>query len=120
MSQTGVYAAARIMETWSGYDWSNGLQLESVEDFTEISVQTRNSVYQITAIDGMAREIVVRGGRFFPEKTPARLAGSSLGGGLLKLGGIYVGFSLEIVSHDDTIITTHIRSIRVLPPLGSL
>ena len=39
--------------------------------------------------------------------------GSSLGGGFLKVGGIYVGFSLELVSSKDTIITTRIRSIVV-------
>ncbi len=58
---------------WVNHDWSDGLQLESVEDFTEIHVQTRNSLYEITAIDGFSREIVVRGGRFFPEKTRAQV-----------------------------------------------
>ena len=115
MSDTAIYPASRILDTWVNHDWKDGLQLESVEDFTEIHVQTRNSIYEITAIDGFSREIVVRGGRFFPEKTRAHLAGSSLGGGFLKLGGIYVGFSLEIVYSEDTIITTHVRSIRVYP-----
>ena len=116
MNETATYRASRILDTWVNHDWSDGLQLESVDDFTEIHVQTRNSIYEITAIDGFSREILVRGGRFFPERTPAHLAGSSLGGGFLKLGGIYVGFSLEIVSSEDTIITTHVRSIRVYPP----
>ena len=107
------YPGARILDTWVNHDWTDGLQLESVDDFTVIHVQTRNSLYEITAIDGFSREIVVRGGRFFPEKTRAHLAGSSLGGGFLKLGGIYVGFSLEIVSSEDTIITTRVRTIRV-------
>jgi len=109
------YPGSRVLDTWLNHDWSDGLQIESVDDFTEIHVQTRNSIYEITAIDAFAREIVVRGGRFFPEKTLAHLAGSSLGGGFLKLGGIYVGFSLEIVFSEDTIITTHVRSIRVYP-----
>ena len=116
MSDTTIYPAGRILDTWVKHNWSNGLQLEKVDDFTEIHVQTRNSLYQITAIDGFSREIVVRGGRFFPEKTRAHLAGSSLGGGFLKLGGIYVGFSLEIVYIEDTIITTRVRSIRVYSP----
>ncbi len=116
MSDTAIYPAARILDTWVNHTWKDGLQLESVDDFTDIHVQTRNSLYEITAIDGFSREIVVRGGRFFPEKTRAHLAGSSLGGGFLKLGGIYVGFSLEIVYSEDTIITTRIRSIRVYSP----
>ena len=113
MNDTGTYPASRILDTWVNHDWSDGLQLESVDDFTEIHVQTRNSIYEITAIDGFSRQILVRGGRFFPEKTHAHLAGSSLGGGFLKLGGIYVGFSLEIVLSDDTIITTRVRSVCV-------
>jgi len=116
MNETASYRASSILDTWVNHDWSDGLQLESVDDFTEIHVQTRNSIYEITAIDGFAREVLVRGGRFFPERTLAHLAGSSLGCGFLKLGGIYVGFSLEFVTSEETIITTRIRSIRVYTP----
>ena len=116
MRKAATYPASGILDTWVSHDWSDGLQLQSVDDLTEIHVVTRNSVYEITAIDGFSRDVVVRGGRFFPEKTRAHLAGSSLGGGFLKLGGIYVGFSLEIVSSEDTVITTRVRSIRVYPP----
>ena len=119
MNETETYAASRILDTWVNHDWKDGLKLESVEDYTEIHVQTRNSLYEITAIDGFSREIVVRGGRFFPDKTRAHLAGSSLGGGFLKLGGIYVGFSLEIVYSEDTTITTDVRSVRVYSPPGN-
>ena len=110
--------AFRTLDTWINHAWSHGLQIESVDDFTEIHVETRNSIYEITVIDRFSKSILVRGGRFFPERTPAHLAGSSFGGGggFLKLGGIYVGFSVEIVTSDDTIITTHVRSIRVYAP----
>jgi hypothetical protein len=119
MSESALYSGARIMATWANHDWSNGIQIESLDDFTEVHVRTRNSVYELTVIDGLAREVVVRGGRFFAGRTRAHLAGSSMGGGLLKLGGIYVGFSLELVYDEDTVITTHVRSISVLtPPAG--
>ena len=116
MNETAVYSASRILDTWVSHDWSNGAQLESMDDFTVIHAETRNSTYEITAIDGFSREVLVRGGRFFPEKIRAHLAGSSLGDGFLKLGGLYVGFSLEIVCSWDTIITTRISSIRVYAP----
>ena len=115
----------RLLDTWSNHAWSNGLQIESLDDFTEIQVVTstiqvvtRNSLYEITVIDGFSRSIVVRGGRFFPERTPALLAGSSfgLGGGFLKIGGIYLGLSIEIVTSQDTFITTHIKAITVHKP----
>ena len=112
-SAPDLVPTSRILDTWLNHAWSDGLQIESVDDFTEIHVETRNSVYEITVIDGRSRSIVVRGGRFFTERKPATLAGSSLGGGFLKVGGIYVGFSLEFVTSDDTLITTHVRTIRV-------
>jgi hypothetical protein len=114
MSKTVLYPRSALLNSWTSHNWKNGLQVESLGDFTEIQVQTRNTLYEITVIDGFRREILVRGGRFFPEKTRASLAGSSLGGGLLKLGGIYTGFSLEIVSDDETIITTHVKSIHCM------
>jgi len=104
---------SRILDPWLNDAWSDGLQIETVDDFTEIHVETHNSVYEFTVIDGRSRSIVVRGGRFFAERTPATLAGCSLGGSFLKLGGIYVGFSLEIVYSKDTVITTHVKSIKV-------
>jgi hypothetical protein len=66
-------------------------------------------------IDSTQREVVIRGGQFFPEKTAARLAGSSLRGSFLKVGGIYVGFSMEIVAAGKSVVTSTVRSIRVLP-----
>ena len=110
--------AFRVLDKWSNHAWKNGLQVESLDDFTKIDVVTRNSVYEITVIDGFSRSIVVRGGRFFPERTPAVLAGSSfgLGGGFLKIGGIYLGLSIEIVTSQDTFITTHIKAITVHKP----
>jgi len=107
--------ASRILDTWSNHDWTNGVQIESLEDLTEIHAATRNSVYEFTVIDPATRSVLVRGGRFFNEKTPAHLAGSSLGKGrgFLKLGGIYVGFSVELVTEHGTFITTHIKTIQV-------
>lgn len=113
MPDTAIYPAAANLETWVSHDWSQGIQLASLPDFTEISVQTENTLYEITVIDGAAREVVVRGGRFFPGKTAARLAGSSLRGSFLKVGGIYAGFSMEILTEGTNVVTTPVRSIRV-------
>ena len=113
MPDTATYAAGAILETWVDHDWSHGLQIGSLPDFSEIAVQTENTLYEITVIDGAAREVVVRGGRFFPGKTAARLAGSSLRGSFLKVGGIYTGFSMEIVANGTNIVTTPVQSIRV-------
>jgi hypothetical protein len=113
MAQDSSIAAAAILDTWVRHTWADGVQIESMPDFSRIEVQTRNTIYEITVIDGPAREVTVRGGRFFPETTAARLAGSSLGSSFLKVGGIYPGFNLEICAGGSTIMTTSVQSIRI-------
>ena len=113
MDTTVRCSASALLDTWSSHDWTEGVQLESMQDMETVTVRTENSTYDITVISGRTGEILVRGGRFFPEFTPARLAGSSLGGSFLKLRGIYVGFSLEIHFEKRLIITSRVRKIAV-------
>ena len=101
------------MDTWSSHDWSEGVQLEAMRDMETLTVRTENSTYEITVISGRTGEILIRGGRFFPELTSARLAGCSLGGSFLKLRGIYVGFSLEIHFEKRLIVTSRVNQIAV-------
>jgi hypothetical protein len=113
MDSTVRCSASALLDTWSSHDWSEGVQLETMQDMETLTIRTENSTYEITVISGRTGEILVRGGRFFPEFTPARLAGSSLGGSFLKLRGIYVGFSLEIHFEKRLIITSRVRKIAV-------
>jgi hypothetical protein len=83
-------------------------------------VTTKNTVYEITLMDPRSGEVLVRGGTFFPVYTRARLAGASLGGSFLKLLGIYVGFSMEIYSNEERIVTTRVRGIALIPNPQSL
>ena len=106
-------SASALLDTWSSYSWTEGVQLENMQDMETLTVRTENSTYEITVICGRTGDILVRGGRFFPEFTEARLAGSSLGGSFLKLRGIYVGFSLEIHFDRRLIITSRVRKIAV-------
>ena len=113
MGDTTRYSSAALLETWVTHDWDHGIQLESLPDFSEIAVQTKNTLYEITIIDGPNREVLIRGGKFFPVRTPARLAGSSLGGSFLKVGGIYAGFNMEVLSSGTSIVTSPVQSIRI-------
>jgi hypothetical protein len=115
MSDSTPVTSFSLLDKWTDLDWSEGLQVESVEDMSEIRVETRNTVYEVTIIDGHERELLVRGGKFFPERTPARLAGSSLCGTFLKIGGIYAGFNLEIIVNDETVITSQVQSVHLYP-----
>src|SRR5499427_1851894 len=113
MDSTVRCSASALLDTWSSHDWNEGIQLETMQDLETLTVRTENSVYEITVICGRSGEILIRGGRFFPEFTPARLAGSSLGGSFLKLRGVYVGFSLEVHFDQRIIITSRVRNLSV-------
>ena len=106
-------SARALLDTWSSHAWTEGVQLERMQDMETLAVGTENSLYEITVISGQAGDILIRGGKFFPEFTPAKLAGSSLGGSFLKLRGIYVGFNLEIHFDQRVIVTSRVRRISV-------
>jgi hypothetical protein len=86
-----------IFDFWSDSEWNNGVQIDQMEELTTLAVQTSNTLYEITVLNGHAGEVLVRGGEFFPVRTPVRLEGSTCGGSILKRRGIYVGSRMEIV-----------------------
>jgi hypothetical protein len=103
-----------VLDKWSEDLWANGVQVDRMEDMEKLVVRTRNSRYEIIVIDGQSGEILVRGGQFFPELTPARLAGATLGGSFCKMRGIYEGFRMEIHANGQRTVTTSVESIGVL------
>ena len=103
------------LETWTAHDWSHGVLLPHLAPHDRLIVRTRNSTYEIVVMVPDIASVMVRGGAFFPDFTPARVAGSSLGGGFLKLHGVYAGFQMELVTADLPIITTRVQTISVLP-----
>lgn len=97
-----------MLTRWSDSDWSGGIQIEHLPELTTLTVRTLHSLYEITVLNGLTGDVLVRGGRFFPERTPARLNGSSFGGSILKWRGIYPGMKLELVPqpaelHSETV-----------------
>jgi hypothetical protein len=108
------------LDSWTNLEWKAGVQIEELAPLETLEVQTKNTTYEITVIDARSWEVLVRGGRFFPVFARARLAGASLAGSFLKIGGIYVGFCMEIHTEQGRIVTTRVRQIaavgnRVLP-----
>jgi hypothetical protein len=103
-----------ILDTWSRHLWTNGVQVDHLEDMEKLEVRTRNSLYEITIIDGPSGEILVRGGRFFLELTPAQLAGATLGGSFCKMRGIYAGFRMEINANGQRTVTSPVESVGIL------
>ena len=114
MPEQDAVPAAAILDNWSEDPWTNGLQIDRREDMEKLVVRTWNSLYEITIIEGRSGEILVRGGQFFQELTPACLAGATLGGCFCKMRGIYVGFRMEINANGERTVTTPVESIGII------
>jgi hypothetical protein len=105
-----------ILDAWAQGAWDNGIQIERLEDMQKVAVQTANNLYEVVIISGHEGDVLVRGGKFFPELTPANLSGATLGGSFCKMRGIYVGFRMEFSANGKRIITSPVETIAVLEP----
>src|SRR5512140_2319203 len=85
---------AHSLERWSTYAWRDGLQVPDLAPLERLLVRTCNHLYEVIVIEPLRALVMVRGGQYFPEFTPACVSGSSVGGGFLKVHGIYTGFRL--------------------------
>ena len=105
--------ASALLSTWTAHDWRDGLNLNEISALDRIEVRTHYSTYEIVVVSPTSAEVLVRGGQFFPEFMPARLAGASLGTSMLKMRCIYVGFRIEFALDDHVIITSPVRTLAV-------
>lgn len=109
---TAVPASATL-SAWQHHPWSDGVSIDQLSPLDRLVVRTLHSTYEIVASETGSADILVRGGSFFPEFTPARLAGASLGGSFLKLRSVHVGFAIEFALDNRAIVTSPVRSISV-------
>ena len=107
---------AAMLDFWAQDAWDNGIQIECLEDMQRVAVQTENNAYEIVVISGHEGEVLVRGGKFFPELAPANLAGATMGGSFCKMRGIYVGFRMEFTADGRRIVTSPVQTITVMHP----
>jgi len=105
-SGSGYYPAGSLLNKWSESAWQNGVQIDRLKDLQSLKVRTRNSLYEFTIVSAEQAQVLVRGGQYFTELTPVRLAGSTLGGSFLKAKGVYVGFRMEFSVGGLEIFTT--------------
>ncbi len=91
----------------------HGVELAELDPFTTLLVRTENSFYRITVTNPRKTEVLVQGGQFFPESTPACLSGSSFGGSCLKLGWVGIGLRMEFHYDGGLILTSPVQSIAV-------
>ena len=110
--------ARRLLSSWSAHDRRGGIRVDDLSALERLIVKTANSTYEIVLVAPERAEVLVRGGAFFPVFTPARLAGSSLGGSFLKLRSVHVGFRLELGTERGFIITSPVRAVAVADPVA--
>lgn len=91
----------------------DGMLLTRVEPLTTVRIWTQNSLYRVIVRDGPT--VFIQGGRYFPQFTAAQVAGSGLGGSMLKLGWIGVGYCMEIhaAAHRHAIVTSPVRAFDI-------
>lgn len=106
-------SGASMLDAWTHRDWSGGFDLSTVTDLATIEVVTRRSIYYIVP-GGPDGELLVRGGQYLPEFIRARAIGCSMGGALLKQHAIHVGFRMEIGFDEMRLVTSPVKSVRVL------
>jgi hypothetical protein len=110
--QTAVPASATL-NAWQHHQWSDGVSVDQLSPLDRLIVRTCHSTYEIVATEAGSAEVLVRGGAFFPEFTPVRLAGASLGGSFLKMRSVHVGFAIEFAVGKRAIVTSPVRSISI-------
>ncbi len=110
--------ARGLLSSWSAHDWRGGVHVDDLSALERLIVATANSTYEIILVAPERAEVLVRGGAFFPVFTPARLAGSSLGGSFLKLRSVHVGFRIEFGTERGFIITSPVRTVTIAPPIA--
>jgi hypothetical protein len=94
---------------------TEGLNVREAEPLVPILVTTKNSCYRIIPLGWGRADVLVQGGRFFPEPTKARLVGATFGGSFLVMHWIRVGMHLEIAPGTDggAIITTRVIDVAI-------
>jgi hypothetical protein len=101
------------LDAWLLRDWSQSVQIPSLEEFQHLHVCTRNTLYELIVINHTG-DVRVRGGRYFPDWTAARFSGSTAGGSFLKRLGIVLGLQMEFEVDRRRIITSPVRTIAIL------
>ena len=94
---------------------NDGVQIDTLAPGTKVRVQTRNSEYWLTVLQGGRRSVLIQGG-ILPTVAEARLEGATDSGTALHSGWIEVNRSLELVCGPRRIITSRVCGISIEVP----
>ena len=91
--------------------WCEGVQLEACAPLDRLAVQTRNSQYDLVILSPQDGDVLVRGGRLFPEFRQGRLVGATAGGHTVKLRGIYARLCVELFVDGRSVVTSPVVQV---------
>ena len=94
---------------------NEGVQIDELSPGTKVRVQTRNSEYWLTVLEGGHRRVLLQGG-ILPTVSEARLEGATEGRAVVRSGWIEVNRSLELTCGPRHIITSRVRGITIERP----
>ena len=93
-----------------------GIDIRKLPIGTKIRAKTANTLYDLVIVGD--REVVIRGGRYFPVPTRAYLPGSTFGGSCMMLG--WIGRDMHMELHhpltERVIKTTGVEQAEVIGP----
>jgi hypothetical protein len=87
-----------------------GLPISSLDAGEVVIVQTANSRYRIVMLDPIEQMVIIRGGRYFPKATEARLLGSSANK-KVRIGNLVKGLSLAVAVGRRCFVTSPVKEI---------
>jgi len=90
---------------------TDGVQMDRLAARDRLTVFTLHSAYEIVVVGPAEGEILVRGGQFFRDFTPAHLTGATLGGSFVKALSIYVGFRIAFDFGRGRVLTSSVKTI---------
>jgi len=90
----------------------DGIDLCVLPAGTRCVIDTSNSQYHIITL-GRGSEVLVEGGKYFPQLVTAPLTGSVAGEHSLRPGWITVGRPMEIDEGMRRVVTSRVRAIRL-------
>jgi hypothetical protein len=96
-------------------DQENSIRLASCSGLEWIEVKTTRSVYDLVVLCGDASDVLIRGGRYFPEFRRATVFGSVSGPGDVRLQSICVGMKLAVDDGEKPVVTSRIEAVSRRP-----
>ena len=87
----------------------NCVNVDQLPPLTTLLIWTRNSLYRFVVL--AESNVCVQGGVFFPDPTPAELAGASIQRGFVVDGCICIGLNMELRAGGTRFVTSPVVAI---------